>query len=730
MRIVKLCVCLLFSSAIFAQDNPVKQSKRGQEPEASASVSLPVKKVILYKNGVGYFEHTGRVRGSQDFGIEFTTAQLNDVLKSLTLVDLNGGRIGAVRYNSVAPLDEQLKNLQIPLSEEVTSAAFLVALRGTRVEVRNGAATATGKVFSIESIEKETARGGTIHVTQLAIVTDDGEMRLFELGPGVVVRAAEPEIHKDLNHYLNLIGSTRSKDVRRMSVSASGSGERELMVSYISEVPVWKSTYRIVLPRTPGKPFLQGWAIVDNTVGEDWKDVKLSLVSGTPQSFIQNISQPYYTRRPVVPLPESMMLTPQAHEASMQIARQARMQVGELMAPSVVPQGMAGGVPGGVAGGSMGGVIGGVIGGVGGAPPPPAKPLVEAEESAEDSEVTEALSNAEAEAEGTAVGGLFEYNLKERITVLKNQSALVPIVQSPIEAEKITLVTAEESGGLSGAPLRALWLRNTSGLTLDGGTFNVLEEDAFAGEGILELLHPGERRLLSYAADKAVRIVRESPAGSRTTTRVTILKGVMAVHQEERDATTYIIHNADTTPRQVILEHPIRSGWKLVGEETKPEESSATHYRFRIAVEPGKTEKFSVKESRPEVMRVYLSTLTDSQLAAFVHEGTIKPAVEVELRKTMSKKFEIFNVEQESKSRQQESELIDKDQARLRENMKALRGSPEEKALLQRYTRELDAQEDRLAGLRKEISDLKAKRAELQAEFDTMVMQIGVDETL
>jgi len=730
MRIGKLCVCLLFSSAIFAQDNPVKQSKRGQKPEASASVSLPVKKVILYKNGVGYFEHTGRVRGSQDFGIEFTTAQLNDVLKSLTLVDLNGGRIGAVRYNSVAPLDEQLRNLQIPLSEEVTSAAFLVALRGTRVEVRNGAATATGKVFSIENIEKETARGGTIHVTQLAIVTVDGEMRLFELGPGVVVRAAEPEIHKDLNRYLNLIGSTRSKDVRRMSVSASGSGERELMVSYISEVPVWKSTYRIVLPRIPGKPFLQGWAIVDNTVGEDWKDVKLSLVSGTPESFIQNISQPYYTRRPVVPLPESMMLTPQAHEASMQIARQARMQVGELMAPSVVPQGMAGGVPGGVAGGSMGGVIVGVIGGVGGAPPPPAKPLVETEESAEDSEVTEALSNAEAEAEGTAVGGLFEYNLKERITVLKNQSALVPIVQSPIEAEKITLVTAEESGGLSGAPLRALWLRDTSGLTLDGGTFNVLEEDAFAGEGILELLHPGERRLLSYAADKAVRIVRESPAGSRMATRVTILKGVMAVHQEERDATTYIIHNADTTPRQVILEHPIRSGWKLVGEETKPEESSATHYRFRIAVEPGKTEKFSVKESRPEVMRIYLSTLTDSQLAAFVHEGTIKPAVEEELRKTMSKKFEIFNVEQETKSREQESELIDKDQARLRENMKALRGSPEEKALLQRYTRELDAQEDRLAGLRKEISDLKAKRAELQAELDTMVMQIGVDETL
>jgi hypothetical protein len=245
MRIERLWVCLLFSSAIFAQSNPVKQSRTGRELEGDVSVSLPVKKVILYKNGVGYFEHTGRVRGNQDFQIEFTTAQLNDVLKSLTLVDLNGGRIGAVRYNSVAPLGEQLKNLQIPLREEVTSAAFLIALRGTRVEVRKGATTAAGKVFSVETIEKETAMGGTIRVTQLAVVTDNGEMRLFELGPGVVVRAAEPEIHKDLNRYLNLMGSTRSKDVRRMSVSASGSGDRELVVSYISEVPVWKSTYRI-----------------------------------------------------------------------------------------------------------------------------------------------------------------------------------------------------------------------------------------------------------------------------------------------------------------------------------------------------------------------------------------------------------------------------------------------------------------------------------------------------
>jgi len=722
MRLRYLCVWLLFPSAMLGQSpsgkptsTPLLQTVR------KTGISLPVKKVVLYKNGVGYFEHKGQVQGNQEFGIEFTTTQLNDVLKSLTLVDLQGGSINAVRYNSVAPLDEQLKGLQIPLSEEVTSAAFLIALRGTRVEVRSGASTASGKVFSVETVEKETPSGGTTHVTQLAIVTDAGEMRLFELTPGLMVRAAEADIQQDLSHYLTLMGSTRSKDVRRMTISATGSGERDIMVSYISEVPVWKSTYRIVIPKAPAQAFLQGWAIVDNTVGEDWTDVKLSLVSGTPQSFVQNISQPYYTRRPVVPLPESVMLAPQAHEATMTTT--------DLAAPAIATRGGAGGVPGGVAGGSMGRVIGGVGGGTGGgrfALPPPPGEVTEDEEAAE---VTDALRREEAAAEGLAVGELFEYNLKEKITVLKNQSALVPIVQSPIKAEQVTLITTNDNSAEPGTPLRALWLHNTSGLTLDGGTFNVQEQDSFAGEGIMDLLHPGERRLLSYAADRAVRVVKQDPSGSRTYTRVTVLQGILSMHSEEREATTYLVYNADTTPRQVILEHPIRNGWKLL-DDVKPEETSATRYRFRVAVQPGKMEKFTVNERRLEVTRIAVSNVTDSQVAAYVQQGSVKPGLEGELRKVIAKKSEVSGVDQGLKSVQQEADFINRDQARLRENMKALKGSPEEKALLQRYTKELDGQEDRLALLQKQAAVLKTQRELLQTELDTMVMAFSVDESL
>jgi len=713
MRLRFVCVFTLCAVSVFAQTQTAKKEHPAVEPEGNATTSLPIKKIVLYKNGVGYFEHTGCVRGNQDLRIDFTTAQLNDVLKSLTLVDLNGGRIAAVNYNSVAPLEEQLRGLQIPLGEEVTSAAFLIALRGTRVEVHSGSGSTAGKIFSVETVEKGTDKDNPVQVTQFAIVTDSGEMRLFELGPGVTVRAADTEIQKELERYLGLMRSTRSRDVRRMTIDATGTGERKILVSYISEVPVWKSTYRIVLPKAPAKAFLQGWAIIDNTVGEDWKDVKVSLVSGTPQSFIQDISRPYYVRRPVIESPQSVMLTPQTHGAA-------------LVSHMLTPRDFVGGVAGGVPGGSVGGVLGGVVGGAGNAPP--AKQEEEPEET-ESTEVSDLLSKEEAAAEGAAVGDLFEYNLKEQVTVMKNQSALVPIVQSPIEAEKVTLVMSEEDGALQRTPLRALWLKNTSGLTLDGGTFNVLEEDSFAGEGILDLLHPGERRLLSFAADKAMGVAKLDPTGTNTATRTSVQKGVIAIHREERDTATYVFHNADTAARQVILEYPIRTGWKLT-DEMNPEEISATRYRFRITVEAGKAEKFSVREKKPEVTRIYVSNLTDSQVSAFVHQGAIPASLAAQLRMVLAKKSEIAGVDQDIKSRQQEVEAIDKDQARLRENMKALKGSPEERALLQRYTKQLDGQEDRLSGLQKEAADLKAKRAELQAQLEAMIQSIVADETL
>ncbi|HWW15753.1 MAG TPA: DUF4139 domain-containing protein, partial [Candidatus Dormibacteraeota bacterium] len=611
-------------------------------------------------------------------------------------------------------------------------AAFLIALRGTRVEVRNGATTAAGKVFSVETIEKETASGGIIHLTQLTIVTDDGEMRIFEVVPGVVVRAAEPEIHKDLNRYLNLMGSTRSKDVRRMSISASGSGERELIVSYISEVPVWKSTYRIVIPNE-GKPLLQGWAIVDNTVGEDWKNVELSLVAGAPQSFVQELSQPYYTRRPVVALPQNAMITPQTYEATME--QQTEVANSELAMPTRIPAGVVGGVPGGIPGGQMGGVIGGVASSATRLSMPAKSGIGSGNGSgvgggaykawrADANTVAESLEANTTTAQTRDLGDLFEYKLQDRVTIRKNQSALVPILQARVDAEKVSVWNPSES-----SVLRALWVDNTSALTLDGGSFNVLEGDAFAGEGLMDPIKPGERRLLSYAADLGVLVDAKQKAEKQRVTKVIIAHGSMMQSTQEREEHTYTIRNRDTASRTVVIEHPARPGWKLT-DDAKPAESSASFHRFRLTVESRKTEALTVKEYRPITNNYLLSNVTDDQIKFFAAQKMINAEIDQALRKVISQKNSIAALDADVASHKSKISGISEDQQRVRENMKALKGSVEEKALVARYVRELNEQEDRVQSLHHEMADLQQKREAAQKTLNDMIEGLQMEATL
>jgi len=795
---------LLFLLPGLAQRKPrdtksVSVVQPGADRTADSAARLPVKRVVLYKNGIGYFEHTARVRDTQDLRIDFTTGQLNDVLKSLTTVDMGDGRISSVRYNSTAPLGERLKTLRLPFGLQTTNADFLTALRGARIEVRSGTASATGRLLSVEKSRKQDARGNFTDVTEFSLVGDAGELRTFELTPASSVRLAERDLNEEVGKYLNLVGSSRAADVRRMTLTATGSGEREIFVSYISEVPVWKSTYRILMPEKPGdKPLLQGWAVVDNTIGEDWRDVELSLVAGAPQSFVQNISQPYYVRRPEVALPESAQLTPQTHE----LAINGR-NVTDFMNLSA---GVVGGIGSGAgAGRGISGPLTGLQGFVrdpSGAAIPNARVTVRNEETGtsqntttnaqgmyrfdniqagnsalfvdshgfrrfqltsfylgtdrmneidarlelgstaetvqvtaepttlntESSTLSSVRSHAEGEepqAEAKGLGDNFEYKLKQKITIGKNQSALVPILQSKIEAEKVTLWTAGTEN-----VLRALWIKNTSGLTLDGGSFNLIDSDAFAREGMLETVHPDERRLISYAADPAVHIVDRTQEEEKPVSRVRMTKGVLIATRELRSTHKFVIRNSDTAPRQVVVEYPVRSGWKLV-DALKPSEVTANFYRFSVPVEAGKSGELLVEEYRPQDTRYELAEPEEEQvkhLTLLVADNRITPTLKDAIQRVLQKKEAIAQIEVQATGRKQQMEAIEKDQARLRENMKALKGSAEERALIQRYSRELDSQEDRLAALRKEREDLDAKAVQMQQELEIMVNQIVLDE--
>jgi hypothetical protein len=794
-----LAILLLATATMQGQTPPAPapapaQPARGSAPASLPGTRLPVRRVVLYKSGIGYFEHLGRVSGAQTVSIDLTSGQLDDVLKSLTTVDLGGGQVTGITYNTEAPLEEQLRKLRLPLGADVTRTQLLEALRGARVEVRAAGAIAAGRILSMDARvhgKDDTQRT----VDELTIIGEGGEVRTFELGPAVSVTIVEGELRRDLGQYLDVIGAARSQEVRRLQVAARGSGDRDLFVSYVSAVPVWKTTYRLVIPTEAGrKPFLQGWAIVDNTLGEDWSDVELSLVAGAPQSFIQPLSKPIYTERPVVPIQTGTLVAPELHGGAMstgsaslrgrvsdpsgaalpgvivkvvsggrEVATTTSDANGAYMLPavpsgSVVVQGLLSGFKAtqrslALRGGSTTLDLVLEVGdlsetvqvasepafqgsrGVGGrsynatadefnrlpsarpmpAPPPPPSAMVE-----------NAMAAQDQAAAGGDLGELFEYKLKQLVTIRRNQSAMVPVVQHDLSVERVSLWSA--SRGVA-QPLRAVWLTNDTGLTLDGGSLTLVEGGAFAGEGLVEAIKPGEKRFVSYAVDLGVRVTAAAQDSGRRVSRIRIASSVMTQSVEERASTLYTIRNDDATPRDVVVEHPVRAGWTLTSG-VKPAESSATAHRFRVAVAPKSTATLTVGEMRPIDSQVAVSNISDDQIALILRGRNVAAGIEPQLRAVAAKSRELADVQRGIYDRQAEVRRIGEDQGRVRENLKALKGSDAEKALTERYTRQLSAQEDRLDALRKELADAEANRAAKQQELSQLVAALTVDVEL
>jgi len=342
-------------------------------------------------------------------------------------------------------------------------------------------------------------------------------------------------------------------------------------------------------------------------------------------------------------------------------------------------------------------------------------------------DVEQARSMSEAAASGQELGDLFEYKLKDRVTLKKNQSALVPIAQTAIDAEKVSLWSGTTG---SGRPLRGLWLKNTSPLTFDGGSFSVLENEVFAGEGLTDPIKPGERRLISYATDLGLLVEASKNSQPQHVTRVKISKGVLTQVSELHERTLYTARNQDEGTRTLVVEHPARVEWQLAKSAKEPDEKAPGVYRFRVEVPSKATASLPVEEVRTLATSYELSNLNEDQIGVFVKQGTITLEMAQALARITAQKAAVAKLEEEMENRQKDIDRIVEDQGRLRENMKALRGSAEEKALLQRYTRQLDEQETQLDALRKKIQDTEAQRDKASNALEKMIGELQIEATM
>jgi hypothetical protein len=332
-----------------------------------------------------------------------------------------------------------------------------------------------------------------------------------------------------------------------------------------------------------------------------------------------------------------------------------------------------------------------------------------------------ARSQQQVDAAAAQLGDLFEYKLKEPVTIRKNQSALVPILSSEVQADKVSLWNA--ASGASRA-LRAVWLTNATGSTLDGGSFSIIEGEAFAGEGVMDPLKAGERRLLSYAMDLALTIDAKAETVPTRLTSLRISRGVVVEQTEERLRSTYSARNEDAEARTLVIEHPVRAGWTL-GGTVKPVESTLAWHRFRVTIEPKTTVNFVVEESRVSASQFSVSSVTDDQVTLLVREKILTAAQEAALREVIARKAAIAALAERIDVREAEINEIGADQTRVRENMRALKGSSEEKQLLQRYVKQLNDQETRLDAVRKELNDLTVQQQKAQEDLNRFIEAMG-----
>jgi hypothetical protein len=696
--------------------------------------SLPIRRVILYSNGVAYIERRGMVEGHAEVSLSFKQSQVDDVLKSMIVLDLGKGRIGAVSYNSSAPPSARMADIPFSIAPGTESnnsgglAKVLSQLQGAHVVVSTGTRTAAGSILTVEERKSQIDANKPPATTNfLVISSESGELLSFDLAEVRSVKLVDDGARRDVSEFANAAASARRRDAKTIVVTSDGAGSREMLVSYTIAAPIWKTTYRVVLDQA-GKPFFQGWAIIDNVGEEDWNSVALSLISGTPVSFIQPIQQPFYRYRPIVPMPPDLKLEPQVYEPGEETQ-------------SVTFGGGSGGIAGNLARGAASKDTGqnfqlsqrqivqlpmnnrntvdnlALTAGV--APPAPTPSLSET--------ITGENSGVEAAATGNEVGDLFEYKIDQPVTVPHDRSALIPIVQARMDGERVSIYNEAIRRD---RPMGGMLLKNTTGLTLEGGSMTIIDGDAYAGEALMERLKPAEQRLISFALDLGTLVTARTKEDRAPTFLVRVVNGVFQAHYHQTSKKVYTLTNQTDKPRVVFVEHPVRQDWTLTDDTPKPDGKSARYYRFRVPLEPHQTAEVAVTEQRVFVDSYVLSNFTRPDLELFIARNYIDAPTRAALEKLIDIRSRLAAVESRLQAIYNETAEIAQDQARLRENIKALSATPEARQLIARYVAKADTQESRLEQLEKDRRAALEEQGRLQAELAAAIRGFSLERQL
>jgi hypothetical protein len=651
---------------------------------ALTAADLPIREVTLYKHGVAHFARSGELRPGETARLDFKPEDMNDVLKSLTITDASGGKVSGVRYDSSEPVEKRLSDFPFAVGTESALASFLDSVKGAQVELKLGADTVRGTILSARVV-RDTDKDRTSQKEMLVLLADSGEIRTFDLAAASAVKFTDPKLQAQLRDYLGVLNQSRSKDRRSVYVDSPGAATRQIVASYMTPSPVWKSSYRLIFS-PQGDPTLEGWAIVDNTSGDDWTNVRLSVVSGKPVSFISNLYQPRYVNRPVAELAENQAVAPVVDTGAVSDRVEQKAFAAAPPAPPPAAMRRLGQVSEQVSVEALGGRLGNVL----------------------PSSFAIAASTRQA-------GELFEYSFSSPVSIKQGESAMLPFLQQKLPTRK--LLVYSENYGLN--PRDAAEITNNTGKTLDGGPITVYDAGTYAGEALVETLPMGDKRMISYGVDLGTRITTAFDSSAGVVREIHASRGIVTAKSALAETKTYTIKNVDAKAKILILEHAQRPGYSLL--ERKPLETTANAYRFEVKLPASGTETYPVKEERVFDQTYAVVNLTPEIIATWVQNKTLSETGRKQLEAVAAKKREV--AANDAALRQADADIasLTQDQSRIRSNIESLNRVSGQQDQVQQYARQLAAAEARLASLRDGQSDLRKKKAALESELNSLM---------
>lgn len=654
------------------------------------AAELPVREVILYKHGVGFFQRQGTLGRGESARLDFRPTEMNDILKSLTIQEKGGGKISGVRYDSDVPLAEKLNDFPFKLTEGQPLSAVIDQLKGSRLEMQLGTEKITGIVIAGRLIP-----GGKDFAEreQVTLLLDNGDLRNFDLSAAASIRFTDLRLQSQFKDYLLAVNASQSKDRRSVYIDSTDKQSRDVVANYMIPTPIWKSSYRLILD-SAGQPVLEGWAIVDNTTGEDWTNVKMSLVSGKPISFISMLYQPRYVQRQTADLPELAALAPTIYSGVID-------QAAEANKPSAF---------------ALGAVAGGML-------PNPSRAKTAAPAPPAQSRMADAIPAGPTGFANTATGreaaDLFEYSIPVAVTVKKNESAMLPFLQQKIAAKKLLIYSNRSSQN----PLNAAEITNATGMTLDGGPITVYDAGVYAGEALMETVKAADKRLISYGVDLGTRITTAFDSKSETVREVHVNRGILTASMSRVETTTYTVRNVDAKSKALIVEQPVMPSYSVVSP--KPIETTATAWRFQVELPGAASTKLRVVLERVYDQTVGLSSLTPDSIRVWTQNKGSSDAARRQLEQLIDLKRQLAVAESEIASVKTEVTSITQDEDRTRQNLSSLNGVSGQQQQVQTYARQLAQLESRIAALRDRQAMLDKQKIQLQQQVSTSIERLA-----